>query len=298
MLVVVKLGGAAITHKSELMVLREDVLAGVCRDVLLPLFNDGLRLVVVHGAGSFGHHHAYASRIAGGFDVARGPSALQVAGMCATHAAVAQLNTHVVAAACAVGLPAVGLSLLPSIDADDPDAAGAAAGDEHAAHAAFAGRVERLCALGIVPVIHGDVVLGPRGCAVFGGDRVVELLARHLAPERVCFLSDVAGLFTADPASRPGAELVRRVTAASLARAETASAEHDVSGGIRAKAEAALRIAAATGRPVFIASALVPATALAVCRHGGEAAAAGHAFTSVGAACADEEAAAAAVSGR
>lgn len=49
----VKLGGAAITAKSRLETLQPEVLASVCACLATQS-----SLVVVHGAGSFGHHQA------------------------------------------------------------------------------------------------------------------------------------------------------------------------------------------------------------------------------------------------
>lgn len=52
---IIKLGGSAITHKSQLETLKPDVLQHICNSIqqLHKTAVDGI--VLVHGAGSFGH---------------------------------------------------------------------------------------------------------------------------------------------------------------------------------------------------------------------------------------------------
>lgn len=52
---VIKLGGAALTNKSVLETLQDDALAAVAGTVAM-LHQQGGGVVIVHGAGSFGHH--------------------------------------------------------------------------------------------------------------------------------------------------------------------------------------------------------------------------------------------------
>jgi len=58
-LVIIKLGGAAITRKQTFETLNDDVL-DLCASHIAQLHANRVRLVIVHGAGSFGHHQVCA----------------------------------------------------------------------------------------------------------------------------------------------------------------------------------------------------------------------------------------------
>ena len=53
-LVVLKLGGGLITEKSELCTLKPDVINKLAK-LISKLTGSGYRIILVHGAGSFGH---------------------------------------------------------------------------------------------------------------------------------------------------------------------------------------------------------------------------------------------------
>jgi len=65
--VVIKLGGGLITDKSKSKTLDKDAIEGVCI-VLKKLQEDGYPLIIVHGAGSFGHILSKEMKIADGID--------------------------------------------------------------------------------------------------------------------------------------------------------------------------------------------------------------------------------------
>lgn len=61
---VVKLGGAAITDKAHLETLNAEVLAATAAQLARAAAEDGAAgMVVVHGAGSFGHHQAHQAQV-------------------------------------------------------------------------------------------------------------------------------------------------------------------------------------------------------------------------------------------
>ncbi len=64
---VVKLGGAAITDKTQLETLRAEVLATAAAQLAQAVKEDhsqsGSALIVVHGAGSFGHQFAHQAQV-------------------------------------------------------------------------------------------------------------------------------------------------------------------------------------------------------------------------------------------
>lgn len=63
---IIKVGGAAITDKSVLEKLNEEVLQTVCHSLSKSCGGVDRPAVIVHGAGSFGHHTASSAGVSRG----------------------------------------------------------------------------------------------------------------------------------------------------------------------------------------------------------------------------------------
>ena len=206
---VVKLGGAAITHKdSAVESLNEPALRSVAETIAVAIEElrdaegKSPKVIVVHGAGSFGHQHAKAYGVARG-----GAGALQERapendvtrrlrlGIAKTRDAVRRLNSLVVSALVDAGVPAVGVS---------PYGAWSTRGggktlDSETSPRAKAAATQTLDA-GLVPVLHGDVCFdADTDCAVLSGDVVVRELCAWFRPKRAVFVTDVPGIFDKPP---------------------------------------------------------------------------------------------------
>lgn len=229
---IVKLGGAAITLKSELERINEESLAKVCsqlRHAMSPPGSpspakvvgmdwsrrggdpivsdlDGLRdsglgldnnFIVVHGAGSFGHFQASRSGVhKGGLHLP-----LVKAGFVATRISVTSLNLEIVRALAREGIPAVGMS---------PFACGWSTRERNIA-SADAGQIVDALQAGFVPVLHGDAVLDHAlECTILSGDVIIGHLAQLLMPEYVVFLTDVLGVYDRPPTD-PNATLLKEI---------------------------------------------------------------------------------------
>ena len=70
----------------------------------------------------------------------------------------------------------------------------------------------------------------------------MEVLAKIFKPDKVVFVSDVDGLYTADPKTHPDAELIKEVNGSSLDKVSTESSVVDVTGSIRGKIEEMIKI--------------------------------------------------------
>ena len=127
---------------------------------------------------------------------------------------------------------------------------------------------------GLTPVLHGDAVFDTQqGVSILSGDALMETLAAALRPTLAVFLTDVAGVYTCPP-TEPNATLLAAIrvdrigTIIEMETYEpdddgtadrrggglgpaTATAAHDVTGGLAAKLKAAAAIAAG-GTPVVI----------------------------------------------
>ena len=114
----------------------------------------------------------------------------------------------------------------------------------------------RLLALGAVPIINENDSVATEEIRFGDNDRLAARVAAAAGASGVLLLSDVDGLYDADPRSTPDARHVSRVEAidaATLAMASGVSGSGMGSGGMTAKLQAA-RIATGAGIPLAIAS--------------------------------------------
>lgn len=239
--VVVKIGGSACTNKAQLETLNEEALEAISEQ-LAALIRDGsesgLRLAIVHGAGSFGHQHAREYGVSKGSEGIPLPQRL-LEGFARTRLSVATLNKHVITALVARGLPAVTISPCPFVSTVSKKLPG-----NRLPEGATAG-VAELLRRGFVPVVHGDAVLdAEQGVAILSGDVWMVELCRSLHAKTAVFVTDVDGVFTRHP-SEPGAELVPEILVDTktgeleLTGVSMQTASHDVTGGLKAKLESA-----------------------------------------------------------
>ena len=251
---IIKLGGSALTVKGQRHTLHPARFSAAM-DAIARLHNRGIGFIVVHGAGSFGHFEAREHTVSTGEATPLGVSA--------THAAVTRLNAFVVDALVALGVPAIGVAplLVPTRVRNDFIAA--------------------LLDRGHLPILHGDAVYSGDGkTAILSGDALVANLANaYPAVGRVVFLSDVPGILARPPeecrkdcprgagrnadaeTAMLARDLVRRVVVNEAGEIkfdsdiQTATAAHDVTGGIASKVIAAAKcVADSKGRiTAFIA---------------------------------------------
>ena len=110
-----QVGGSAITDKTAVETLKQTELAASARQIAAAV-RGGVRLVVVHGAGSFGHSHARKFRVKMGFHCEEGKeseSGHYQFGFADTRRSVTRLNHYLVEALVKEGVPAVGVSPFP-----------------------------------------------------------------------------------------------------------------------------------------------------------------------------------------
>jgi isopentenyl phosphate kinase len=225
-LVCVKLGGSVITDKTRAETARPDVIARLAGEVAAAREQEpGLRLLLGHGSGSFGHTVA---RRHGTREGVRGAEAWR--GFAEVAMVAARLNRIVVDAVQGAGVPA--WSLQPSASADCVDG--------ELASMALA-PVEQALEHGLVPVLYGDVALDrKRGGTIISTEQIFAYLARHLQPDRMILVGTVDGVFEADPLRDPSAKRIPEISAANWTSVRAllgGSYGTDVTGGMLAKVE-------------------------------------------------------------
>lgn len=219
-MILVKLGGSVITDKSQYQELRQEVLTRLCKEIS----DSGEDVLVVHGAGSFGHIMAHDHRLADGYKYES-----QINALATVSRDVRQLNLKVLDALITAGINPISL----------PPSACVVMRDREIAEIDF-NRIRSYLELGVSPVMFGDVALDEsQGFSICSGDQIMEALARELEPKRVIFVSDIDGIMDRDP-SEPDAKLIECVRPSDIDNMKFHARVKDVTGGIKKKLAAML----------------------------------------------------------
>lgn len=225
-MILIKFGGSVITDKSRYRTFNADRVKRLCKEIK----DSDERVIVVHGAGSFGHVLAKEHNLNDGFkDDSQIPAVAQV---CYD---MRYLNEMVVKELNDAGLPAVSVPTGScfmmrnrELIIDDPSV------------------LKSMFDKGIMPVMFGDVVMDSElGFAICSGDQVMERLKEIFNPTRVIFVSDIDGLYDKDPKNNKDAKLIKDVDRKVMESVETDITVADVTGGVRGKMETMLRMCSA-----------------------------------------------------
>lgn len=218
--VLLKLGGSVITDKAADGIIRSDEIERVAAAIA---GRKGLSLLIVHGAGSCGHPEASRYRVSKGVLVENRE------GIFITHMAVRKLNDHIVCALRNAGVEAVGVQPLSACIADK----GRLIPREYR-------QLECMLGLGIVPVLHGDMVMDcTSGACVVSGDQLVRVLSASLGMQRIGLATDVPGVFS-------DGSVLPEITPGMADTLMLGDSSHtDVTGGMRGKVKELCQLAEA-----------------------------------------------------
>ena len=233
-MLLVKLGGSVLTDKTRLRTARRAAIRRLASELAAVRQS----LVVVHGAGSYGHILARRHKLnQGGVSVTKRIAASRV------QQDVKELDGLVVNALLHVGIAAIPIAPSAVLTLNG----GTVATADLTPFLEFS-------SMGFTPVTFGDVVRDRhRGIAVCSGDVMMLELARAFRPERAIFATDVDGLFTADPKRRRGASLLEVARPEDLDRIEFSSASRtDVTGSIEGKLRRMFEIADHVGECLIV----------------------------------------------
>lgn len=217
MVVILKLGGSVITEKEE-----PETLDGPSLEACTRAIGEASQdLLLIHGAGSFGHYHAERH----GVTVSEGTDDAQ--SVFAIHDSMRQLNDRVVTGLQEQGVAAIGVHPLSVAHRDDADTL-----------AIPAQPLVTMLDDGFVPVLFGDVIVDAGdGFTVVSGDEIAVTLTDLLAVDRVGMCSSVPGVLDDQ------GEVIDHIGSLSDA-ADALGGSHgwDVTGGMAEKVRELLRL--------------------------------------------------------
>lgn len=228
-LVFLKLGGSLITDKTAESVARPRVIRRLAREVRTAMNKrPGLKLVLGHGSGSFGHVVANRFGTRQGVD---SPDKWQ--GFSEVAQAAAQLNRIVTAAFLKEGVPVVSLA---------PSATACCEGGKLVR--LEMGALNAALKAGLVPLIYGDVAFDmERGGTIVSTEEVFAYLAKELGPSRILLAGDTPGVF-GKPSSSRVVPVITPATLQSIKASLSGGRGVDVTGGMATKVEEMLRLVA------------------------------------------------------
>ncbi len=225
-LIVLKLGGSVLTDKDIPFMSNRANLDRLSKEIALGLNRDRNNLVLIHGAGSFGHPMVYKTRIHEG--ITRPEQLL-------SFAEVQRWQNHwnvLVTGA----LQKVGLAAIPC------QASSNAVMEAGRLISMSLDAVKGFLDIGLIPVLYGVPAYDSvQGCSILSGDQIAPYIARNLKAKRLILGTDVDGVFTDDPKRNPEAKLLREITSENIEEvndllSEAAKASVvDVTGGMLGK---------------------------------------------------------------
>jgi isopentenyl phosphate kinase len=218
-MIILKIGGSVITNKAKKNSFKKQIMDQLSEEIK----RSGKKLIIVHGAGSFGHITAKKYRLQNGFHNDK-----QLQGFSLTHKLVQKLNSFVIESLYNQDIPVISLSPHSMLRLNN-----------HRLNSFESEMFGHYLEKGFCPVTFGDVVLDDSlGFSICSGDLLILALVQHFKPEKAIFVIDEDGLFTKNPKIYSDAELINVINSNELEKLTTTADSHDdVTKGMKGKIE-------------------------------------------------------------
>ncbi len=234
-IIFLKLGGSLITDKTKPYTPRFDSLQRLASEIQsMKRARPGMRLVVGHGSGSFGHFavQEYLAPHPHLPAASQNEQADFWRGFAEVWYRASQLNRYVVDALYAAGLPAM---------AFPPSAMTRVEGGQ--IQSWDTAPIETALNSGLLPVIFGDIAFDPtRGATILSTEMLMFYLAHRLHPKTILLAGLETAVWADFPARQNKVELVTARSFDSVSGRIGGSHGTDVTGGMRSKVEEMLQL--------------------------------------------------------
>ena len=230
-MIILKIGGSILTNKDSTSEVDELSLKRIASEIKSSMDNSPKHLVIVHGAGSFGHPPAKKYKIGEAFDESEYPQ--KRLGFCEIQNQVKKLNMYICEAFINEGLPVIAVPASGFITATNKRITDG-----------NLDLFETYLEKGFVPVIYGDVVLDNElEFCVISGDQLIQYLAKNLNPEQVILGTDVDGVYNKNPKTHDDAIFFDKFTSLEELDTFEGTTNVDVTGGMVGKIKELLYLA-------------------------------------------------------
>ena len=231
-MIILKIGGSILTNKnSTKSEVDASSLKRIASEIKASMDISPKQLIIVHGAGSFGHPPAKKHKIGEKFD--KSLYSQKRLGFCEIQNEVKKLNMFICDAFIKEGLPAVAVPASSFITATDKRIT--------------EGNLDvfkKYLNKGFIPVIYGDVVLDNQ-CefSVISGDQLIQYLALNLNPDEVILGTDVDGVYNKNPKTHEDVLFFDRFSSLDDLDTFEGTTNVDVTGGMVGKIKELLYLA-------------------------------------------------------
>jgi len=230
-LFILKIGGSIITDKfSKKPKANKENIKRIAKEIASVYDKDKISLIIIHGAGSYGHVIVKKTGIDKGID-----NYEQLKSFAETQRLQNDLNSIFTKYLIEAGLPAIPCQASSFVVMD-------------------LGRVEEmglnaikgLLELKMIPVLYGVPAYDKtQKCSILSGDQIAPYLAVKLNAKKIIHATNVDGVFTSDPNKDSKAKLIPEISSKNIDQVKellTGSTATDVTGGMFGKVSELLEI--------------------------------------------------------
>jgi len=221
---IIKLGGSAITKKSKQEYFQHEIMENLAKEIK----KANKKIILVHGAGSFGHINAKKYELNKGYK-----NQDQIYGFSITQALVQKLNYLVLNSLHSNGVPAISISPHTILTLNNHKL-------NNINYTIFKEYLDKQ----FIPVTYGDVALDKKlGFSICSGDLIVMALTKYFKPTKVIFILDEDGLYTSNPKTDNKAKFIEEIALNDLKKLTTTLDNHaDVTKGMKGKIDTIRKI--------------------------------------------------------
>jgi isopentenyl phosphate kinase len=224
-LIVIKLGGSALTDKTRIYTPRIPIIHSAASQVAA--VSKYRSIMLVHGAGSYGHMPVRKYRLQDGWK-----GSMQLKGLSLTKSKLLEWETL---------LDGIflkhGVRIMPFLASD------LFVTTKGRITSAWLEPLKSWLSSGCVPIVGGDIVRDTKnGFSILSGDQIAAFLAAKLVATRLIYAVDVDGVFSANPTLDRKAQLLKALTASRAQAFSTTISRTtlDVTGGMAGKIKESL----------------------------------------------------------
>ncbi|MFX1256557.1 MAG: isopentenyl phosphate kinase [Promethearchaeota archaeon] len=221
--ILLKLGGSLLTDKNQPFSIRKDVVKSAVQQVI----DANVKLILIHGGGSFGHPLAKRYNITKGLDNSI-PD--QILGLTQTHQSMNKFNSYLINLFLEKKYPTLSIQSSSIFIRDSSQIV-----------TNSINVIETALDLNILPILYGDIILDKDGSfSIISGEQIIFKLCENLKKynvSKVIFTMETDGLFVTKNNKEKGYLLLKECTCDELDLLNLADMgqKTDVTGGIQGK---------------------------------------------------------------
>lgn len=229
-LTILKLGGSVITQKGKgYKKINRKNLERLSLEIAKSKKKKNFFLIIVHGAGSFGHIIAKKFNLSEGYK-----NKVQIRAIAELYCDLKELNLEVIKI-----LKSSGLNVIPFQQSSAWKLHNKKINNPNL------DIIKDYLNLDFIPVLYGDLLIDDKlGFSILSGDKIVYCLAKKLNAQRVILGTDVDGVFNCDPSIYKNARFFRKIDRKNIKEINVGkSTAIDVTGGMNGKINELIKLA-------------------------------------------------------